>query len=812
MASANGFQVRCPQCQTVMLVRGAGTTVACPGCKRPILVGAPPPAPKPAPRPAAISAARPPAPPRTPRPAPNRVKPPAAVEPPRRGGSRALLAVGLLVALGLFAVAGAFVYHARNRDEANARAREAPDAVPADKDAPAVQRQAEVARTGAAAEQQKHEDVNRLVGQGRAALAAGQCDEAEKLARDALKLVTGDRDAAALLQEVQAAKAGVAAEQKRREEFNRLLAQGRTALQGKQFAEAELAFAGALKLYPNDIEALKGQRDAQDGLKALDADQKKRLQLDAFRRAGRQAADAGKYDEAERYAADALKLFPDDPGARDLARALQLARERLQQEYLAHVQAARTALAARKWSEALREATAALDNRPGDAAANDLIKQAQTGLATDAADLKKREEFNRLLGQGKVALVANRYAEAEKVFAEALTLYPNDADALKGQRDAQDALRALDAEQRKRAQFDAALKAAREASDARKYDEAERYTAEALKLFPDDPGARDLAHGIFLAKERLQQEYSLHLQAARTALAAKKWTEALKEATAALDRKPGDAAANDLIKQAQAGSAADVAEQKKRDDFNRLLGQGKAALAAKKYPEAEKAFADALKLFPNDPEALKGQREAADAHKIQDAERQKQAQYEAHLKAVQAALALKKWDDAIREAGAALDQKPGDPAAQSALKAAQDGKAAAAAEQKRLADFNQALDRGRAALTAKKWDDALRAAQEALRLQPNDPAAMQLQRDAEAGKKKAADYHQAMERGRAALAGKKWDDALKAADDALKLMPGDRDALQLQRDAQAGKQKGALDRAHEAYVAWGKRSAPGPRL
>src|SRR5205085_1043657 len=110
------------------------------------------------------------------------------------------------------------------------------------------------------------------------------------------------------------------------------------------------------------------------------------------------------------------------------------------------------------------------------------------------------------------------------------------------------------------------------------------------------------------------------------------------------------------------------------------------------------------------------------------------------------------------------------------------------------AEYAAALQAARTALAGKKYDEAIKSANDALKLVPNDPTVLALLKDAQAGKvgadteaKRKADYAAAIQAGRTALAAKKYDEAIKAASDALKLFPGDPTATALLKDAQTGK-------------------------
>jgi tetratricopeptide (TPR) repeat protein len=104
---------------------------------------------------------------------------------------------------------------------------------------------------------------------------------------------------------------------------------------------------------------------------------------------------------------------------------------------------------------------------------------------------------------------------------------------------------------------------------------------------------------------------------------------------------------------------------------------------------------------------------------------------------------------------------------------------------KRKEDFDLAMGAGDAALKKGNYAGAVNAYREALRLIPGDAGATKALNNALVAQKNA-DYTNAMERGGAALKAKKFKEAFDAYDDALKSRPGDLKAIEGKRQAQAG--------------------------
>jgi tetratricopeptide (TPR) repeat protein len=166
------------------------------------------------------------------------------------------------------------------------------------------------------------------------------------------------------------------------------------------------------------------------------------------------------------------------------------------------------------------------------------------------------------------------------------------------------------------------------------------------------------------------------------------------------------------------------------------------------------------------------------------------AEFDRLLSQGKTAMKEKKYDEAVKAFGDAVKIIPGDSNAQGWLQLARD-------EQSTRDDYARQVGRGKAALDAGKWDDATAAFNEALKLVPDDAeAAKGLQaaklKQWEAAKQKQfAEFNKQMAAGNAALKDEKWDEASAAFTTALKAVPGDFQATKGLLAANDGKKKHA---------------------
>src|SRR5262249_8986478 len=143
----------------------------------------------------------------------------------------------------------------------------------------------------------------------------------------------------------------------------------------------------------------------------------------------------------------------------------------------------------------------------------------------------------------------------------------------------------------------------------------------------------------------------------------------------ALELDPDSTAAKKGLTEAKTAllAAAKLAEDdmKRRAEYNRLLSDGRAALAAKKFADAADAFSAAAQLFPGEPEAEKLLADAKEGILAEKADKDAAARYAAHMEAGRAAMIAMRYTDALREFIAAQKLMPDDAAAKKAREQAE---------------------------------------------------------------------------------------------------------------------------------------------
>src|SRR5262249_46943935 len=191
------------------------------------------------------------------------------------------------------------------------------------------------------------------------------------------------------------------------------------------------------------------------------------------------------------------------------------------------------------------------------------------------------------------------------------------------------------------------------------------------------------------------------------------------------------------------------------------------------------------------------------------------------LAAAQAARDAKKYEKAVQLYGAAEKAAPADRKVEvlTGLARAERGRdqeqlaaRRGREEQDRKAAFQKLLESGKANLTAGRFDAAVLALQEALKLNPTDAdaEAALAQAQAEGGpdaqakaemQRKATEYGRLIGDGRRAMADKQYDAALRNFRDAQQVIPGDEAANRLVEEAKAALSADTQKRQEEARKA-----------
>src|SRR5262249_46396644 len=471
--------------------------------------------------------------------------------------------------------------------------------------------------------------------------------QAKKLAPDNIDVLTALTRAEQANEKAQAEARRTADESDRQKNFQRLLDSGKANLANKQFDAAKLALTQALVLKPGDPDATTSLQAVDKALStvkldagAKEAAEKKAAAYQKFMDEGRLALSTKRVDDAIRAFSAAQKLVPGDKASQgflldaqkakqdaDAAAALAAKKQAEEVKRAAALQKAltdgRAALAAKNLDAAAKAFNTAQTLAPGNpdvARALADLKQAQQAVQADAALQQKRlADFNQFVKQGQAALTAKRFAEAQQAYSAALKLFPSDAIAQRGLRDAERALNAAQNDQKRLSDYTQFIKQAQAAMQGKRYAEAQQAYSAALKLFPTDPTAQ----------------------------------RGLQDATRALtpiSPPKGDSPKIDPPK--KDSGKIDPPKVDPLAQYQKAMQNGAAFDKQQKFLEAMRAYEEALKYRPKDQQATQGQRNAEFNYRLVEGQK--------HLQA-------RRFQEAIREFEAALRISPNNPTATNLL-------------------------------------------------------------------------------------------------------------------------------------------------
>jgi tetratricopeptide (TPR) repeat protein len=348
--------------------------------------------------------------------------------------------------------------------------------------------------------------------------------------------------------------------------------------------------------------------------------------------------------------------------------------------------------------------------------------------------------------------------------------------------------RELEAKEKRRQDYDRFMAAGEKALADKKYADATAAFDDALKLYPNDPKALD---GLVAAKAGQQpgqpvdpkptddpdknKAYDKVMAEGRQAMAMKQYALACTLFESAAKLKPGDEAATTALVDAKKELDKDTVAKQQLADYQKAMDAGNAALKGMRYADAIREFLAAQRLVPNDPGALRGEQDAKKQLAQQDADKKK-ADFNRQMDKANAALKDKKYDDAIDAVKAALQIMPDDPGAKQLLADATKAQANA------KTTFDRLMTDADAARAALRYDDARQLYIQALQIMPLDPRAVQAQQDMErllasvVERDRIVGYRRAMKAAAVSVAAKRYDDALVAYTEALQLAPNDLEA------------------------------------
>jgi tetratricopeptide (TPR) repeat protein len=274
-----------------------------------------------------------------------------------------------------------------------------------------------------------------------------------------------------------------------------------------------------------------------------------------------------------------------------------------------------------------------------------------------------------------------------------------------------------------------------------------------------------------------------------------------RERTPVVEKKR-EPAPDDLAgERSKLDSARMELENARRDlERSKWLARAETAQVAGKWAEVEAAYQEVLKLDPADAEALKGLAEVKARREVADkalkGDKGREQEREKLVADARVASKAGKYAEAVRLLEEAQRLSPAEASVREALADARAALENDAAQKKTLADYNARVVAGKNALEAGRFADAAREFTAALVLMPDGAEAKDGQKAAEGKLAAVADREKAdravrdiVTAAKADLAATRFNQAIAQLEQALRLVPGDREVTRLLANAKAERDK-----------------------
>ncbi|HEX3742301.1 MAG TPA: protein kinase [Bryobacteraceae bacterium] len=460
-----------------------------------------------------------------------------------------------------------------------------------------------------------------------------------------------------------------------------------------------------------------------------------------------------KFDEAVDAARKMISAFPEEKEVSELVQRAQDARH--QAAYATESEAFYALMRDSKFDEAVAAARKMVSAFPDQEEPSEFVLLAEDARH-QAAYARERDSFEVLLSSGKIEQAV---AAGQKMVA-----------AFPGEKQAQELLKRAEYG-RDRQTFDALMREA-------KFDQAVAAAQKIVSAFPAEKEAPELLHRAQEARDRAAREgaYTRDRQAFDALMRDSKFGQAVAAAQKIVLAFPEEKEAPELLRRAEYG--------RDRQTFDALMRDSK-------FDQAVAAAQKLVSAFPEEkeaPELLRTAQEARDRAARKDA-------YGRDRQAFDALIRDSKFDRAVAAAQKLLSEFPEEGEAPELLRSAREARDRAARKDAYGRD-RHALD---ALMRDSKFDQAVAAAQKLVSAFPEEKEAPELLRSAQEARDRAARkdaYGRDRQSFDALMRDSKFDHAVAAAQKLVSAFPEEKEAPELLRSAQEGRERAARKDAY----------------
>jgi tetratricopeptide (TPR) repeat protein len=522
-----------------------------------------------------------------------------------------------------------------------------------------------VAADQAVLQKKQNDDFNQAIAAGNTALAQNKFPQAKEFYQKALSIKPDDLSAKSKIIETDRLAREYAQSKAADEQYQKIIVSGDGFLAARDLVKAREAYTQALSVKPNDqyaqsrITSIDNTMVAEQAAKLKATEEGYKAAIGSANTAIAQKS----YTQAKEFLQKALSLKPGDAYATgkvaDVEHLIAEQQKKMDQEqqltrqYNESIALADKYMADKDYTNARNTYNKALQLKPGDSYAGQKLSAIDNLMALEQANKQQQieETFKNAMDKGSKALASKNYSAALEAFKQALAIKPADNNARQKISDTELLIKQeqdkLLADQARKKKYDELVRGADQFFSQKDYSNAKTSYELALAAMPgevyprqklDETNKAIEEQDKKLAEEKARDNaYLLAINSGDKFLKIKDYDQAKVEYTRALGLKPNEALPKTKLTEIENLITRQQKEQTeikaRTDAYTAAINSGNTAFAKKDYPVARTAYAEALKVMPNDPLATDQIKKIdyllSEAERIKKAALDKKAAYDA---------------------------------------------------------------------------------------------------------------------------------------------------------------------------------------
>ena len=532
------------------------------------------------------------------------------------------------------------------------------------------------------AAKEKEEKFNQLVKDGDAAMSKSHFQDAVLNYQAALAIKPNDLPVQGKLGDAQTKFNNEKAAAEKEANYTAALDAGDGFMRTEEFEKAIESYNTALKIKPDETYPKDQITKANGIIKDRAANLAKQEKFNKLMGEGSTAFNTKDYEAALAKYQEAQTVLPDNDEVSKKIKTTQDAiankdkMAKLQADYDALIASADKKFTSNNFKDALTDYQAAGKILPDETYPTERIAACNAKIEANAAAAEKQASFDALMKDGVDALTASDFEKAVEKFSGAVDVFPSDASAKAKLKEAQGLLNEKNAQAEKQENYDALISDADDLFGKEEFADAKTKYQQAKELIPEETYPLDQITKInaklkeLADAQKAQDTYDAAMKAGKAAEDGKKYSEAISQYKAALAVYTDDKAAKDALDNATKLKAEYEKTQATEEQYANLITSADEKFKAKNYKEAKSDYQEALNVksdeeYPKsqldliDQAIAQEEKEAADAA----AQAKLEAEYSGYISAGDAAMAKSDFAEAITQYENALDVKDGDQVA-----------------------------------------------------------------------------------------------------------------------------------------------------